>query len=62
MNGFFWYMIGLLCGIAIGHEELSKKIKIRIKNLYFKNNFKFVDENGNEIPYQKIIKLLRIIK
>jgi hypothetical protein len=57
MNGLIWYAVGLSCGIAIGYEEVNKKIKMRIKDLYFKNNFKFVDENGNEIPYQKIIKL-----
>lgn len=62
MNGFIWYGLGLSCGIAIGYEEVSKKIKIRIKTLYTKTHFKFVDENGNEVPYQKIIKLLRIIK
>ncbi len=62
MNGFIWYMVGLSCGIAIGYEEVGKKIKSRIKNLYLKKNFKFVDENGEEVSYQKLIKLLRITK
>lgn len=62
MNGFIWYAVGLSCGIAIGYEELGKKIKTRIKNLYLKNNFKFVDENGDEVSYQKLIKLLYIKK
>lgn len=57
MYSFMWFAVGLSCGIAIGYDEIQKKIKKRMKNLYGKN-FKFVDEQGSEVPYQKIIKLL----
>lgn len=60
MNGFIWYAVGLSCGIVIGYEEIRKKLKKRIKNLYDYNKLKFVDENGNELSYPKIIKLLHI--
>ena len=52
-----WFAVGLSCGVALGYDEIQKKIKKRMKNLYEKN-FRIVDEQGNEVPYQKIIKLL----
>lgn len=62
MNGFIWYALGLSCGIAIGYEEIRKKVKKRIKDLHDKQYLKFVDENGTEVSYQKVIHLLRINK
>lgn len=61
MGGFMWYALGLSCGIAIGYDEIRKKIKKRLSDLYIKK-FRFVDEYGNEISYQNIIKLLHIKK
>lgn len=57
MYSFMWFFVGLSCGAALGYDEIQKKIKKRMKNLYVKN-FRIIDEQGNEVPYQKIIKLL----
>ncbi len=57
MYSFMWFAVGLSCGAALGYDEIQKKIKKRMKTLYGKN-FRIIDEQGNEVPYQKIIKLL----
>lgn len=57
MYSFMWFAVGLLCGAALGYDEIQKKLKKRMRNLYGKN-FRFVDEQGHEVPYQKIMKLL----
>jgi len=50
--------IGIACGSAIGYEDLGKKIKLRIKHLFQEKKVRFIDENGEEISYDNLIRLL----
>jgi len=58
MNWMIWYAIGIACGCAIGYEELEKKIKSRIQDLYREKNIKCIDENGNELPCESLSAFL----
>lgn len=57
-NWLIWYGIGIASGVAIGHEEIEKKLKSRFKNLYTNKGIKCIDKNGNEISYERLIKIL----
>ena len=58
MYNFVWYAVGLSCGIAIGYEELEKKVRLKMRNVYREKNIKCYDEDGNEITYTNMIALL----
>ena len=58
MEWLLWMAIGLACGISIGYEELGKKIRLRIKKLYFGKEVRFIDGNGEEINDDSLIHLL----
>jgi hypothetical protein len=58
----YWMQFGLVIGIAvggsIGYKEIEKKIKTRLLRLYKNDRLKCLDQFGNELSYQNMIKLL----
>lgn len=62
MSWLLWYAIGLSCGIAIGYEELERRVrnknKNKIRELFQKKHIKCIDENGNEIPCENIVNFI----
>lgn len=54
---WFWGIpVGIAIGVAIGYEELEKRIKSRIKIITGKYNIMCTDKDGNEVPFDIVIK------
>jgi hypothetical protein len=53
-----WLSVGLAIGVAAGYDDIKRQVKKRMKKLYDRNKIRITDENGNEIPYNMIIKVL----
>ncbi|TCT17231.1 hypothetical protein EDC18_101529 [Natranaerovirga pectinivora] len=48
----------MACGTSMGKEEMKKKLGLRIQDLYQKKEIRLIDDNGEEINYDKVIHLL----